>query len=242
MSLHRVGRKLAITVLIIFIVLVFATLLTARHGDPALYPATDGNLHTVWVVNHGYHAGIVLPRVDTGEFAGQLGLAALTAVTTRFAGYRWVEIGWGDEHFYREVPDTTSLTVALAVRALFMPGNASVLHVVGLSSSPREVFAASDLAPIEFGDAAFARIAKKLDASFARAGGGLPVVELGPGIYGPSLFYRAMGTFSILNVCNHWVANLLDAGGVPTVPVLATFPQGLLLDLWWRSGIAVLPR
>jgi hypothetical protein len=38
------------------------------------------------------------------------------------------------------------------------------------------------------------------------------------------------------------VADLLDAAGVPTSPVLATLPFGLLLDLEWRSGLAPLPR
>ena len=62
-------------------------------------------------------------------------------------------------------------------------------------------------------------------------------VELGVGIYGPSLFYRARGEFSILNVCNHWVARLLDAAGVPTPPLLDTLPLGLTLDLRWRAGL-----
>ena len=94
----------------------------------------------------------------------------------------------------------------------------------------------SDLVRLELGEASFARLADKLDASFARGAGGLPV-ELGRGLYGTSLFFRADGTFHLFNVCNHWVAGLLDAAGVPTAPVLATLPRGLLLDLEWRSGL-----
>ena len=65
---------------------------------------------------------------------------------------------------------------------------------------------------------------------------------LGPGLYGPSLFFRGVETFHAFNVCNHWVAALLAAAGVPTAPVIATLPQGLLIDLTWRSGLARLPR
>jgi hypothetical protein len=65
--------------------------------------------------------------------------------------------------------------------------------------------------------------------------------ELGPGLYGMSLFFRANGTFHLFHVCNHWIADLLDAAGVPTAPVLATLPSGLLLDLKWRSGLVRLP-
>ena len=52
-----------------------------------------------------------------------------------------------------------------------------------------------------------------------------------------SLFFRANGTFHLFRVCNHWIADLLDAAGVPTAPLLATLPSGLLLDLKWRSGL-----
>jgi hypothetical protein len=64
---------------------------------------------------------------------------------------------------------------------------------------------------------------------------------LGPGLYGPSLFYRAVGHFNLLNVCNHWTARLLDVAGVPTAPVLATLPYGLQADLRFRSGLTIIP-
>ena len=80
-----------------------------------------------------------------------------------------------------------------------------------------------------------------LDATFARKGRDGGVEELGRGLYGHSLFYRAVGTFNALRVCNHWIADLLAAAGVPTAPVLATMPQGLLWDLTWRAGAVRLP-
>ena len=79
-------------------------------------------------------------------------------------------------------------------------------------------------------------MAERLDASFARARSGLPAQELGRGLYGPSLFFRATGTFHLFNLCNHWAAGMLDAAGVPTTPVLDTLTQGLFLDLRWRAG------
>ena len=62
--------------------------------------------------------------------------------------------------------------------------------------------------------------------------------DLGRGLYGASLFYPANGHFSIFKVCNHWIADLLGAAGLPVAPVLATLPSGLILDLRWRAGIA----
>ena len=239
--MRMVARRIAFGLLIASAILVAAVVVTARHGDAALWPPAPGAPTTeIFVVSHGYHAGIVLPRRALADAASRRGLSALGEISTRFAAFDRLEIGWGDEGFYREVPTVASLTVAMAARALFRPGNRSVLHVVGINNDPRAAFARSDMVRIELGEASFARLADKLDATFARDETGRPE-DLGPGLYGPSLFFRANGTFHVFNVCNHWLAGLLDAAGVPTAPVLATLPFGLLADLEWRSGLVRLP-
>jgi hypothetical protein len=81
-----------------------------------------------------------------------------------------------------------------------------------------------------------------LNASFGLGPNGTLLDLLGPGLYGPSLFYRSIQSFHVFNVCNHWVARLLSAAGLPTAPVLATLPPGLFLDLKWRAGLVPLPK
>jgi uncharacterized protein (TIGR02117 family) len=234
---RRIGAALAIAAFL----LVTGVIVTARWGDPRLWPPAPGAPATeIFIVSHGYHAGIVVPRAALVEQASRRGLSALGYVAARFADFDRLEIGWGDEGFYREVPTAGSLTVALAARALLRPGNPSVLHVVGIRGDPRAMFTNSDLMRVDLGAAGFERMADKLDATFARSPSGRPE-ELGPGLYGASVFFRANGAFHLFNVCNHWIAGLLDAAGVPTTPVLATLPRGLLLDLEWRSGLARLP-
>ena len=236
-AVRRVGLCLAIAAGLF----VAAVIGTARPGDRSLWPPPVGSPATeVFVVSHGYHAGIVVPRRAL-EQSSRRGLSALGYVATRFAGYDRVEIGWGDEGFYREVPTLKSLTVALALRALLRPGNPSVLHVVGIKGDPRAMFPNSGLVQVDLGEAGFERLADKLDATFTRGPDGVRPEELGPGLYGASLFFRANGAFHVLNVCNHWIAGLLDAAGVPTAPILATLPSGLLLDLEWRSNLVRLP-
>ena len=213
-----------------------------RPGDRALYPAPAGApTVTVFVVSHGYHAGIVLPRATLAEVASRRGYAALIAVATRFAVFPFLEMGWGDEEFYRSVPTIASVSVPMAARALFLPGNRSVVHVVGLSYPPRAAFPASDIIALDLSAEGFDRVLTGIDATFAPAAG-VPADDAGPGLYGPSRFYRARGTFNLLHVCNHWLADLLDEAGVPTAPVLAILPAGLFLDLEWRSGLRPLPR
>ena len=239
--LRRIGLGIAGALIALVMVLILATMLTARSADPALWPPGPGEPRIeIFVVSHGYHAGLVLPRETLAEAASLRGYAALGAVAQRLSGYRLVEIGWGDESFYRHVPDVASLTFGLAVRALLRPGNPSVVHVVGLPGDPRQVFPRADIVRVALSRGGLARMLDALEASFSTEGGAPPL--LGPGLYGPSLFYRGVEAFHIFNVCNHWVARLLSAAGLPTAPVLATVPPGLLLDLKWRAGLVPLQK
>jgi uncharacterized protein (TIGR02117 family) len=241
--LRTIARCLGLGALIAVALFVVAVIATARSGDRTLWPPPAGTpTSEIHVVSHGYHAGIIIPRSSLHDQASRRGLIALGVIATRFDRFERLEIGWGDEGFYREVPTIGDLNISLALRALLRPGNPSVLHVVGMSGDPRAAFVNSDVVRLELSTAGFDKLADKLDASFAReANGDLPA-PLGPGLYGTSLFFRANGAFHLFNVCNHWVASLLDAAGLPTAPVLATLPPGLLLDLEWRSGLPPLPK
>ena len=238
LALRTTARRVGLSLAIVALVFVIATIATARWGDRSLWPPAPGAPSTeLFIVNHGYHAGIVVPRAALAEQGNRPGLSAIGYLATRFRDFDWLEIGWGDEGFYREVPTAESLTIALAMRALFRPGNPSALHVVGVKGDPRAMFPNSDLVRVGISDAGFARLVHILDATFVRGKGSVMPEQLGPGLYGTSLFFRANGTFHLFHVCNHWIADLLDAAGVPNAPVLATLPSGLLLDLKWRSGL-----
>jgi uncharacterized protein (TIGR02117 family) len=222
--------------------LIVAAIATLRFGDVALYPPPAGGPRVeVFVAANLYHSGIVIPRGAMVEAARRRNVPALAAIAARFADYPLLEFGWGDEGFYTRVPTSAEFTTALALRSLFMPGNASVLHVVGLAEHPRQAYPDASMVVVALGEAGFERLVVALDRDFARTGRDGGIEELGRGLYGPSLFYRAVGTFNVLRVCNHWIADLLDAAGVPTAPVLATMPQGLLWDLSWRAGAVRLP-
>lgn len=236
--MRRRARRVCLGLLAVVALFAAAIAITARPGDRTLWPP-DTAVAEIVVVSHGYHAGIALPRPALAALAARRGHAGLIAVTERFAQYPWLEVGWGDEGFYRSVPTLASATVSLAVRALLRPGNPSVLHVVGLDADPARAFPHSDRVVIPVSAAGFERLAARIDATFMRDGGTV-APDLGPGLYGSSLFYRAVGTFHIFRVCNHWVADMLGAAGLPSAPVLATLPSGLLLDLRWRAGLRAL--
>jgi uncharacterized protein (TIGR02117 family) len=216
-----------------------------RPGDPALFPVRPGDTGIdVTIVSHGYHSGLALRRDDLMRAAEVKELPALQEVLGRFKAYEYLEFGWGDDGFYHRVRTVSDLQWTEAARALLMPNNPSVMHVVGLMETPRSVFPKAEIVVIAVSEPGFAKLAYALNASFAcdeDEGGKSHTVELGAGLYGPSLFYKATGHFNLLHVCNHWVAHLLEAAGVPTNPVLATLPQGLFYDLALRAGSRELP-
>jgi uncharacterized protein (TIGR02117 family) len=216
---------------------------TARPADPALWPPKPGEPSTdIFVVSHGYHSGIAVSTAQLAAAAQSSGDVALILIAERFGGYPFIEFGWGEENFYAAVPTVADLDIGLAARALFSPDNKSVVHVVGLPDTPRQVFASADIVRVGLSQAGFARMLSALNASVALGGDPPALQPLGRGLYGPSLFFRANGAFHMLKVCNHWVSDLLAAGGLPVTPVLDTLPSGLLLDLKWRAGLDRLPE
>lgn len=236
------ARRLLVGLAALIVLTLLLTVVFPRNGDRKLWPPKSGDVLTeIYVVSHGYHAGVVIDRAALARAASEQGHRSLIAISQRFASYRWLEIGWGDQGFYTSVPDTASITAGLALRALFMPRNPSVLHVVGLTGDPRAVFPNSDMVRVELSDAGLARMLDRLEVSFVRNKDNA-LDDLGPGLYGASRFFRGAEHFNIFRVCNHWVARLLSAAGVPVSQVSATLPLGLLLDLRWRSGLEPLPK
>jgi uncharacterized protein (TIGR02117 family) len=226
-------RRLALALAGLAAALLALTLWTARLGDPSLYPPSDTDGETVFLVSHGWHSGLVLRRESlTGEGAG----AALRNIATRFRAYDALEFGWGEARFYRATPTLAAFDWRLALSALFTPGGSEgVIQVVGLSRPARESFPQAEIVPVPLSRRGLSRLLARLDADFHLADG--QPAALGPGLYGPSLFYAGEGRFSYSNVCNHWAAGLLNAAGLPITPVLDTHPAGLLADLRWRTGL-----
>lgn len=240
--MRRLFRSIGYGLAAIALAIVVLAGATARPGDPALWPPKPGETASdIFVVSHGYHSGIAVPTAQLAAAAQSSGDRALGLIAERFGGYPYIEIGWGEQNFYASVPTLADLNASLAMRALFAPDNTSVLHVVGLPDTPREVFASADIVRIGLSGPGLARMLSMLDASVVLEGDPPALQVLGRGLYGPSLFLRANGSFHIFNMCNHFVADLLSAAGLPVTPVLDTVPAGLLLDLKMRAGLDRLP-
>lgn len=170
----------------------------AGHG---LYPPREGEAVTpVWVVNHGWHTGIVVRRRDLPENLWP---------QRDFPEAEFLEVGWGERAFYMAPAGTSGM----ALRAALWP-SASVLHVAGFAGPAERYFPASEIVEIALSRRGFEQLAAFLGEAYAtdEAGG---AIRLGPGQYPNSVFYLARERYHLFRTCNVWTARALRSGGCP---------------------------
>lgn len=176
---------------------------------------------TIYVVGHGWHTGIVLGAADLSR--------PLRPGYANRAQAGYVEIGWGDEGFYR----AKTINPALVFRAVFTP-TPSVLHLVHFQQHPAEVFIGSDVVELTVTDREFEAICDHIRGSFATDNNG-KAEHLGRGIYGDSAFYRGHESYYYPKTCNVWTARALQAGGVGLVTAFSTTAGGVITQAKWRG-------
>lgn len=173
-----------------------------------VFPAGSGQpTQTVYVVNHGWHTGIVVPTAPLP--------ASIRPVWLDVTRHPHLEMGWGDDGFYR----AEQVTSGIALRAMFWR-NPAVLHVVAVDKPPEVYFAGSGIIAVTVSAEGFRRLCTYLADSYATTDRG-EVFDLGTGIYGTSRFYRATGHYYFPNTCNKWTARALRATGAPISPFYA---------------------
>lgn len=213
------------------LVLMAAAVLTARPGLPMLYPPRAGEpTVAIFLVDNGFHTDVALPGPELARTGGPTAQAA-----RQLSRRQWVLAGWGDESFYTGT-GLSAARVADGLRALFAPGNPSVVHLYGVSRRPDQAFAEGATSRVVLSRAGFERMVGRIDRSFALKGGAPVRLPVERGL--EEAFFHGVETFSLLRLCNHWTAEVLNAAGLAVTPVLATVPFGLRLDLSVRARLA----
>jgi uncharacterized protein (TIGR02117 family) len=213
---------------LVAVFLLVVGLATARGGNPFLYPAKPGEGVAVYVVDNGFHTNIAVPA---GAIAARGGALADAAAQTTSAP--WVMIGWGDARFYEDqspwqgrLPD--------GARAL-LGGRPTFVHLQGVAVQPDRAWT-EGVHRLILSRAGLAALLARADRSLKRGRDGAPIME--DVAHPPAeAYFRSVEDFSLIHLCNHWTAELLDAAGAPTTPVLDTIPAGLWLDLKLRAGL-----
>ena len=162
--------------------------------------APGSALVPIFVVNLGWHTGIVIPSAEAG--------ALLNEKIVELKKFEYVEFGWGDAEFYQ----ATSYSYWTGFKALFFAGDAT-LHVTGLSNvadylKDKEVVALAIERNRFTALTELIRNTLKLDNSGN-------AITLGDALYGNGHFYAANGNTSVCTTCNTWNAEALKEAGCP---------------------------
>ncbi|GAW42408.1 hypothetical protein SH203_02824 [Brevundimonas sp. SH203] len=164
----------------------------------------------VQVLDNGFHTDLAVPRAALMRRGGPLAQAA-----AGLGPGDWILIGWGDARFY---VDQSPISDRLpdGARAFFRPGNASVVMLDPAAVDPR-LSHGEDSARLTLTQAQFDRLAARVERSLALSHGAARIVAARPG--DDARFFASRETFSILHLCNHWTAQVLNAAGVAIRPV-----------------------
>ncbi len=186
-----------------------AALLTwTQPGDATPTGAPDTLV--VQVLDNGFHTDLAVPREALVRRGGPLARAVAGLVPGD-----WILIGWGDAKFY---VDQSPIADRLpdGARAFLRPGNLSVVMLDPVAADPRLSYG-EDSATLTLTRARFDRLAARVEASLDLSNGAPRIATARPG--DDARFFASRETFSILHLCNHWTADVLNAGGVPVRPV-----------------------
>jgi uncharacterized protein (TIGR02117 family) len=180
-----------------------------------LFPPGDNeSTKPIYLVSHGWHAGIVLRRADIP--------ADLWPENVDFPYAEFLEVGWGDKQYY-QTPDAH---FGITLRAALWP-TSSVLHIVGFSGAVTAYYSSSEIIEIKLGEPGFEHLSRYIAASFARDASG-QALPLGRGLYGNSRFYLSHESYHLFNTCNVWTARALRAASVPITPSFSITVEQLM--------------
>lgn len=188
------------------LVVLMSVLLVACAAPPkGLFPPDPHEtFRTIYLVSHGWHAGIVIRRTDIPP--------GIWPQHKDFPEAEYLEIGWGDKDYYM----TPKPHLGITLKAGLLP-SASVLHVVGFRGAVTHYFPHSEVIRIDLSEAGFERLCAYLANSYAENESGHSQ-PLGPSLYGDGQFYLSRESYHAFNTCNVWSARALHAAGCPITP------------------------
>ena len=205
------------TVLKCFLLLVFCAVglgCAGPESKTASPPRPDEPGKTVYLARHGWHAGIVIRRADIPDGVWPEHRDLPDSV--------YLEVGWGDRDYYRTPDPHWGITF----KAGLLP-TASVLHIVGFSSSVPACFPCSEIIEIRLSNPGFVELCHYISASYFKDPAGNSVA-LGPGLYGNSRFYQSHETYHLFNNCNAWTDRALQTTGCPLKPASVFTVENLM--------------
>ena len=189
----------------------FVALMSWTREGQAPYPAAPGDDGvTIHLLDNGFHSDLAISRRDLARGGGRL-----KAALDRTGPGDWVLVGWGDARFYvdqspihHRLPD--------GARAFFARGNPSVVMLDPYQGDPARLGPDEKRRTLTLSAEGFAALRARLEASLAERDGAPILAAERPG--DDARFFASTETFWVGHLCNHWTAQLLNAGGLTVKP------------------------
>lgn len=170
----------------------------------------------VWVLDSGWHTGLILSRAELGP--------ALTHLLQPARDAQYFMFGWGNRRFYMAPNPTFGMDIA----ALFP--SQSVMLVEGCDSPPRACYTSVvKLHTVATTESGLTRLDGYLAGSLQTDAQGR-LEPLAPGPDAGSKFYASGLSYDAFHTCNTWTAEALHVAGVPI-----NYHGVIFADQLWRQ-------
>ncbi|MGH8363688.1 MAG: DUF2459 domain-containing protein [Gammaproteobacteria bacterium] len=176
------------------------------HSPPSRLPdagsKSAGEPHArVWVLDSGWHTGLILARVELGP--------TLTRLLQPAHAAHYLMFGWGNRRFYMSPRPSFGMDIA----ALFP--SQSVVLIEGCATAPRVCYKPEvQLHTVSVTASGLERLDGYLAASL-QTDAHDRLEPLAPGADAGSEFYASGLAYDAFHTCNTWTAEALHAAGVP---------------------------
>lgn len=170
----------------------------------------------IFVVNHGWHTSIILKVEDINSSVWQ--------IDSVFKKHQYIEIGWGDEAFYK----SSDPSIWMTLQAALIP-TSSVLHVRALSRHDLSIFSKENIIKISLSQIAYTKLLAFIENSFAKRDS--KSIILSKGLYPNSFFYLSNKKYHILHTCNVWTAEALQSAEVDILPFFTITTDALFSQI-----------
>lgn len=190
-----------------------------RPGDPALFSPHKGQgTVVVHLLDNGFHTDLAAPRA-----ALMAGDDALAQAVQALPPGDWVRVGWGDAVFYVE-QGPISERLPDGARAFFKPGGNPSVVMLDPDMVDPALLSDETRTTLRLSPAGFAALRARVASSLRLDEEGRAVVSARRA-GDDAVFYASRETFWVGHLCNHWTAEVLNAGGL-SMPMARSLTSG----------------
>jgi hypothetical protein len=196
---------------------------------------------TVFITASPIHTDIIIPR---SAFANASPMMRKMADEAK--GGPWIIIGWGPYWFGRETeggPYHQQPILGInSIFTTFVPQMSSRLRVAALDEpGPAPLESSTFMLAVPISSDGLQRSLQRIAATLEAAPDGSPLLAEQGGVAPGVTVYRSREIYHAVHSCNHWVAEVLEAGGVHDGVVFDLLPESLYLTLRAAGATPVSP-